>query len=107
MQRVGAHRIGAGLAHHAVLQHQQSHGQRQGQDNHADTQPRCANRLWVLEPFIRLERNQHRTAGDKQGLRHPRQRLRLAMPITVIVIGRAQGVMHCQQIQQRSDAVEQ
>ena len=107
MQRVGTHRVGAGLAHHAVLQHQQGHGQPQRQDNHADTQPRCADRLRMLEPFIGLERNQYRTAGDKQGLRHTRQRLCLAMPITMIVIGGAQGVMHRQQVQQRGHAVEQ
>jgi hypothetical protein len=39
-------------------------------------------------------------------LRHAGQRLGLAVAVAVIVVGRAQGVVHRQQIEQRGDAVQ-
>ena len=63
-------------------------------------------RFRVLDAFVGLKRDQHRTAANEQRLRHPRQRFRLAVAVTVIVIGRAQGIAHRQQVEERGHAVE-
>ena len=70
MQRVRAHRVGAGFADHPVLQHQQRHGHHQRKHNHTDAQPRRADRFRMLQTLVRLVRDQRRTAGDKQRLGH-------------------------------------
>ncbi|MNN89926.1 hypothetical protein D3C81_2078080 [compost metagenome] len=100
MQRVGPYRIGAGFAHHALLQHQQCHRQQQGKDNHANAEPGRANRFRVSDPFDGLQGNQYRAAGNEQRLGHAGQRLGLAVSVTVIVVRRAQRVMHRQQVEQ-------
>ncbi|MNH45444.1 hypothetical protein D3C79_1078930 [compost metagenome] len=73
MQGVGAHRVGAGGHDHLMLKHQQRQGQCEGEHNHADTDPRRADRFGMFEPIVGLQRNQYRTAANEQRLGHARQ----------------------------------
>ena len=107
MQRVGTHGIGARGLDHPVLQHQQCHGHHQRKYDHANSDPRCAHRLGVFQPFDGLKGDQYCTHPDKQCLSHAGQRLGLAVTVAVIFIGGAQGVMHGQQIEKRGHAIEQ
>ncbi|MNN35249.1 hypothetical protein D3C81_1490960 [compost metagenome] len=73
VQGVGAHRVGAGGLDHPMLKHQQRQGQHEGKHNHADTDPRRAHGLGMLQPIVGLQRDQYRTAADEQRLGHARQ----------------------------------
>ncbi|MCY1390511.1 hypothetical protein D9M71_53320 [compost metagenome] len=53
-----------------------------------------------------LGANQYGTHGNEQCLSHAGQGLGLAVAETVIVIGRAQGIVHRQQVDERGDAIE-
>jgi len=106
VQRVGAHRGRAGQANHLALQGQQSDGQRQRQQHHADADGCVTQRLRGLQALIGLYPDQYRTDPDEQRLGHARQRLCLTVAKAMVVIGRAQGVVHGKQVEERGDGVQ-
>ncbi|MNH12897.1 hypothetical protein D3C79_724510 [compost metagenome] len=60
----------------------------------------------VLQPFHRLYTDQHRTDRNEQRLGHAGHGFGLAVAVAVVVIGRAQGVVHGQQIEKGGHAIQ-
>ncbi|MOA22920.1 hypothetical protein D3C78_1435150 [compost metagenome] len=100
VQRVGADRGGAGGFHHLALQGQQGGGQHQRQNHHGDTQTGRGERFGVLQAAHCLGGDQQGADRDEQRLGEAGQRLRLAVAIAVVVVRRADRVMHRQQIEE-------
>ncbi|MNH04698.1 hypothetical protein D3C79_640020 [compost metagenome] len=106
MQGVGPHRRGPGQADDLVLQCQQGKGQHQRKQHYTDTDGGIAQGLRGVQAFNRLHPDQYRTDPDEQRLRHTGQGLGLAMAETVVVVGRAQGVVHGEQVEERGNGIQ-
>ncbi len=63
--------------------------------------PGGLDRGGVDQPAHRLGQQQERTAGDERGLAQHRQRFGLAMAEAMLAIGRAHGVAHRNQVDDR------
>ena len=107
MQRVGADGSGAGDFDHMLLEHQQGGGQAQGYQHYGDTQALGAEGFRVQHAVDTLDADQNRTDADEQRLPQACEGLGLTVAVAVIVIRRAQGIVHGQQVEQRGGAVQQ
>jgi hypothetical protein len=56
------------------------------------------NRLRMQQPVHRVQDQEYRRTGDERRLHQSRQRLGLAVAEAVLAVGRLQGVMHRQQV---------
>ena len=90
-----------------LLEHQQGGGQAQGYQHHRDAQALGAEGFRMEHAVDALDADQDRADTDKQRLPQACQGLGLAVAITVVIIRRAQGVVHRQQVEQGGGAVQQ
>ncbi|MCY1395282.1 hypothetical protein D3C76_970190 [compost metagenome] len=80
------------------MQHQQGNGQCQREQHHQHTECGVPQRFRVFQAFHGLGADQYSTHCNEQRLGHAGKGFGLAVAKAVIVIGRAQGVVHGQQV---------
>lgn len=107
VQRVGAYRGGTGAADDVGLEGEEKGREQQRQQHHRDAPGGRAEGLRVAQLLDRLDSHQHRAGTDEHGLGQAGQGLGLAVAVAVVVVGRAQRIVHRQQVEQRGGTVQQ
>ena len=100
VQRVRAHGDRIGPAHDVALERDQGDRENDGEHHHGDADVRVIHRPGGHHAARGLEQDEYRRAGDEGRLTEAGKRLCLAVSEPVLGVGRLQGVVHGDEVDQ-------